>query len=227
MTRALLGVLFQVPVRVLRKVNPVQVVSLQPTVAFLRDPSQGRPLTAQLLPRLPGQPWYRRPLFGPSASFQNLTFLEFIFADTYFLRYLQTNEEVWLEQLVAVLYRPQRPDYRPRAASYGGDRREDFNEHLVAARTRAMAHVPHYLKLAVLLYYCGCRRELERRYPRVFEGDTKQKAATSGWQAVLLNLADGVHRIDATAGQRLHNVLREMQRVLEHYDRAREAQQSH
>ncbi|MCA8830188.1 hypothetical protein [Hymenobacter pini] len=228
--RAMLGVLLQVPARVLRKINHVQVLELKPFYRFLLEPDQGRPLTAQLLPRLPVRSWrqafFAPTLYGPADSFRNLSFSEFIFADTYFLRYLQTTEEAALDKLVAVLYRPQRRDYNPLAVSYGGDRREDFNEHLLAARARHVARVPHYVKFAVLLYYRGCRRELERRYARVFEGDTNRKAALSGWQAVLHGLADGVHRIDATAQQRLHNVMREMQRVLENYDRAKEAQQS-
>ncbi|MBC6988573.1 hypothetical protein [Hymenobacter sp. BT491] len=233
--KALLRILFAVPNRVMNRINVVQFVDLKPLATFLLDPTKGRPLTDQLLPRLPTCSWAqlwagvrsRTPhLYGPRDSFRNLTFAEFIFADTFFLRYLQTNEEAWLNKLVAVLYRPQREDYRPHAASYGGDRREDFNEHLLDARAGYMARVPHYVKLAVLLYYQGCRRELERRYQRVFEGDTNQKAALSGWEAVLHNLADGVHRVEATAGQSLHNVMREMQRVLENYDRAKAAHQA-
>lgn len=226
--RALLQVLFQVPARVMRKMNAVQFINLKHLTGFLLEPDKGRPLTAQLLPCLPAptwrEEWFGFRLYGPLGSFINLSFAEFIFADSYFLRYLQTNDEAWLDKLVAVLYRPQRRPYRPQSVGFAGDRREDFNEHLVPARVAYVSRVPHHVKLAVLLWYRGCRRELERRYPRVFESDTEQKAGLSGWQAVLHGLADGVHRLEATASQSLHNVMREMQRVLENYDRAKEAQ---
>ncbi|MDF7810513.1 hypothetical protein [Hymenobacter sp. YC55] len=226
--QALLQAVFQVPLRTIRQLNIVQLVELKPLVRFLKEPSECAPLTKQLLPSLPKISWRQLlspKLYGPRESFLNLTFTEFIYADTYFLRYLQTNEEVWLQRLVAVLYRPQRADYDPAAVTYGGDRREDFNEHLVEGRVRHVARVPHHLQYAVLLWYRGCRRELERRYVRVFSSDNQQKASQSGWQQVLFSLADGVHRVDVTSRQLLHNVMREMQRVLDNYDRAKEAQQ--
>jgi hypothetical protein len=222
---ALLRLLLQVPARVIRQLTPVQRVSLSGYTHFLREPRAYGPLTKQLLPWIACSrflPWaralfgglddYARLLFGPLDNFRNLRFAEFIFADTYFLRYLQCGyDEQQLDNLVAVLYRPQRRGYNPTAPDYQGDRRQDFNEHHVAARAALIGRrVPHHVKWAVLLWYQGCRQSLERTFPYVFTEGNTASASTSGWTEVLHTLADGVHRLDATAQQPLKTVLREM-----------------
>jgi hypothetical protein len=213
---ALLAILLDLPARSFARLTVVQRVELRPRVRFLATTAPA--LTAQLLPELtlPFLRFIEEPqrFYGPREAFRNLRFDEFIFADTYYLRYLQTQQASWLDQLVAVLYRPERRPYRPRAVDYAGDRREDFNEHLVAARAARLAHLPLATKLAVLLYYQACRRLLEQRYPYVFSDDTTQQAGTGGWQEVLHELAGGVVHLEDTAHQALHNVLREMNRVL-------------
>lgn len=208
---ALLAALLQLPTRDFRQLNVVQRVSMRHLVTFLHAPTDHAPLTAQLLPVLTVA---RRRYYGPREAFRNLRFDEFIFADTYYLRYLQTGGEHYLDQLVATLYRPEREGYNPEAVDYAGDRREDFNEHLVPARALRLAGLPDHYKHAILLYYRGCRRLLEQRYEYVFSQDNTTKASANGWQEVLHELAGGVHRLEATARQGLANVLREMNRVL-------------
>jgi hypothetical protein len=222
---ALLRVLLGVPNRIWRKLTVVQRVELAPLTAFLVEPDKARPLTAQLLPHLPVRNWQRvlawcfgRKLYGPADALRNATFAEFIFADTYYLRYLTTGEAHYLDKLVATLYRPQRADYRPHAADFGGDRREAFNEYLLPARTVWVSRVPQHVKYAVLLYYRGCRQLLEKRYDYVFTQENSSKAAVSDWSEVLHQLADGVHNIDATAGQHLSTVLREMNRLIKQHE---------
>jgi hypothetical protein len=212
-------VLLAIPGRLLARLNGIQRAELRHLVpvGFLREPHKGSPLTAQLLEHLPYLKWWQglgARYYGPRANFRNLRFAEFMFADAYFLRYLQTNDEQQLDRLVATLYRPQRAGYAPHSPGYGGDRREDFNENLLDARTRAIAKQPHHVKYAVLLWYQGCRKALENRFEYVFTADNTSKATKSGWGDVLHELAGGVHRIDATAEQLLPTVLREMNRVL-------------
>jgi hypothetical protein len=221
---ALLHILLQVPRRVFQRLNGVQRIELRRYARFLREPQENASFTTQLLPVL----WCRlRRYFGPRDNFRNLRFHEFIFADTYFLRYVQTNDEAWLDQLVAVLYRPQRAGYAPYSVKYEGDRREDFSEHLVAARAQRLARLPHYVKYAVLLWYRGCRHNLERRYDYVFTESTQKKAAGAGWQDVLHELAGTVHQLDATANQPLHAVLREMNRQLRQAEQRQEQAANH
>jgi hypothetical protein len=220
---ALLAALLQIPRRDFRQLTPVHRINLRPLVHFLHGATDYPPLTAQLLGVfLIGRKRY----YGPREAFRNLRFDEFIHADTHYLRYLQTGGEHYLDQLVAVLYRPERAGYDPEAVDYAGDRREDFNEHLVAARAKRLAALPDHYKHAVLLYYRGCRRLLEQRYPYVFTEGTQQKASTSGWVDALHELAGGVHNLDATAHQGLANVLREMNRVLRQHEERQEQLQN-
>jgi hypothetical protein len=213
---ALLEILLALPAHAFARLNVVQRVELRPLTRFLATTAP--PLTAQLLPEvtLPHRRFIEQAqhFYGPREAFRNLRFDEFIFADNYFLRFLQTQDEAVLNQFVAVLYRPERRPYRPEAVDYAGDRRQDFNEHLVPARARQLARLPLATKQAVLLYYQGCRRLLEQRYEYVFSDDNTTKASQSGWQDVLHELAGGVPHLEATAHQGLANVLREMNRVL-------------
>jgi hypothetical protein len=225
---ALLEILLQLPAHAFARLNVVQRVALRPHTRFLATTAP--PLTAQLLPclTLPHRRFIEQAqhFYGPREAFRTLRFDEFIFADSYYLRYLQTQDVAQLDLFVAVLYRPERRPYRPEAVDYPGDRRQDFNEHLVPARARQLARLPLATKQAVLLYYQGCRRLLEQRYDYVFRDDNSQQAGQSGWQEVLHELAGGVHRLDATAHQGLANVLREMNRVLRQHAE-RQAAPSH
>ncbi len=214
--------------RLWARLNAVQRVELRRLVPvrFLREPQDYAPLTEQLQPYLPYLKWWQglgAQLFGPRSNFRNLSFAEFIFADAYFLRYLQTNDRTQLDRLVATLYRPTRAGYAPHSPSYGGDRREDFNENLLDDRTRQVAKLEYHVKYAVLLWYRGCRKALESRFEYVFSGENNAKGAAGGWADVLHELAGGVVNIDTTAGQLLPTVLREMNRVLRQAEQRAEA----
>ncbi|MBJ6109430.1 hypothetical protein JAO73_10425 [Hymenobacter sp. BT523] len=221
----LLAVLLQVPLlTVLVDFTPEQIIQIQWLTDFvLADLT----LTAQRLP------WVRRPrawshplprrYWGPRENFRNLRFLEFIFADSYFVAYAQDPTATrWLDQLVAVLYRPQRRPYRPKSPGYGGDRREDFNPVHVAARVAQLRHLPPAEKLAVATWYRGCRQQLERDYPLVFTPANEDAAAqaSDGWAHVAREMSGGIFgTLEQTEQQLLRDVLARMQ------DDARRAQE--
>jgi hypothetical protein len=212
----LLAALLQVPLAmVVLRFTPEQIIQIK----WLTDFVLGElTLTAQLLPwvRLPWRrDWRRRRWWGPLQRFRNLRFLEFIFADAYFVAYCQDPTQTqWLDQLVAVLYRPQRRPYRPQAFDFDGDRREAFNPVHVAARAEQLRHLPHLEKLAVATWYRGCRLELERDYPRVFTPDNESKAAeaTDGWAHVARELSGGIFGpLEQTEKQLTRDVLAKME----------------
>jgi hypothetical protein len=108
-------------------------------------------LTEQLLPSVRPR-WYRRKLYGPTSGLGNMRFLEFVFADSYFMAYNQDHDIQWLHKLLAVLYRPQRARYQPNAVNYGGDRRQDFNENLIDERVAEVAKLSPAEQLAILTW---------------------------------------------------------------------------
>ncbi len=135
--------------------------------------------------------WYRLAYHAPADELANVSFLEFAFADAYFVAYCQGQEAKWLDHLLGTLYRPQRPRYRPHAADYRGDRRADFNENLIERHAARLARLPQLTKLLVFAWYQGCRRALEQRYPHVFTPANQEqaKAHPDGWAFVLREMS--------------------------------------
>ena len=207
----LLAILFGINVVFALRFTPVQILEVKWMTAFLLGEHVG--LTRQLLPWLRGK-WYQRPLYGPADSLSNVRFLEFVFADSYFVAYASSQEQQYLDRLLAVLYRPQRWPHRPRAADYGGDRRQEFNENLVESRLARVAALRPAEKLAVLTWYRGCRHALELRFPLVFTPANEETASrqAGGWDYVLREMSgQAFGSFEETGRQHLHTVLAKME----------------
>jgi hypothetical protein len=195
------------------------LAQLLPLVDFLS--SEDHLLTAQLLPtlRLPGRhrtepnvTWH-----GPARSLSNVTFGEFIFADTYFSQYSRYHRPEHLDRFLAVLYRPGKRHVNLEAADWNGDVRVPFNENHLEHRCKVLAGVNNQLeKLAVLTWYRGCRTQLATEFPDVFvaaEATTGPQPAPQ-WDRVLRKLAGGAFgTVQQTAGQPLRLILAEMQDI--------------
>lgn len=203
-----LQVLFGISLAMALRITPVQYCQILSLTDFLLG--EQLTFTKQLLPWV-GSKWRR--LYGPADGLKNVRFLEFVFADSYFMAYAQGRDPKWLHHLLAVLYRPQRRPYRPRAAAYGGDRRQDFNQALLDERVARMAQLPLAEQLAILTWYRGCRRALELRYPLVFappgEGQATENAG--GWDHALREMSGQAFGNFAETGrEHLHTVLAKM-----------------
>lgn len=212
---------------------PADVLAqLLPLVDFVT--SETHYLTAQLLPTLkvPGR-HVTEPvatLHGPRAYLSNVTFGEFMFADTFFLHYhLATkkhrlaNRSTILDKFLAVLYRPGKRNPNPEAPDWNGDVRIAFNEYHLERRTPRLAPVPELEKLAVLTWYRGCRQQLATEFPDVFavaDEDEKSPEKAPQWDRVLRKLSGGAFGpVQQTAGQPLRLVLAEMQDAAVEYQR--------
>lgn len=206
----LLTVLLGVSLPLVLRFTPVQLLEIFWLTDFLL--AEELVFTRQLLPVVRAA-WYRRRLHGPADGLAGVQFLEFVFADSYFMAYAQGQEETWLDHLVATLYRPQRRPYRPHAADYAGDRRQDFNPALIDARVPEVARLPQAEKLAIYLWYRGCRRALELRYPRVFTPANEQQAqAPGGWDYVLREMSGAAFgSFEETGRQKTGQLLAKME----------------
>jgi hypothetical protein len=188
-------------------------------------------LTEQLLPSVRPR-WYRRKLYGPTSGLGNMRFLEFVFADSYFMAYNQDHDIQWLHKLLAVLYRPQRARYQPNAVNYGGDRRQDFNENLIDERVAEVAKLSPAEQLAILTWYRGCRYALELEFPGVFTPahETQATENPGGWGYVLREMSGAAFgSFEETGRQHLHTVLAKMEddtRRAEELKRQAQAQQN-
>jgi len=214
----LLALLSGFPLPQLASLSIVTLAQLLPLTDWLS--SDQHRLTAQLLPTLhiAGRHLSERPTtwYGPSASFSNLLFGEFIFADTFFVLYTLRGQEQLLDQFLTVLYRPVRRDASPERADWTGDVRLPFNEHQLESRTPRVAKVPPIQKLAVLAWYRGCRAQLAQEFPDVFVAAEQDAGAGArqapDWGRVLRKLSGGAFgAVQQTASQPLRLLLAEMQ----------------
>lgn len=211
------------------RLTPVQWLEIFWLADFLLN--QPVTLTTQLLPRVrPGRwpiAWY----YGPDDALSNLSFLEFAFADAYFMAYAQIGEEKWLNLLIGTLYRPQCTRYRPRATDYNGDRRQAFNEHLIELHTARLAKLPSAIKLLIFTWYRGCRHALEQRYQLVFTPSSQEQVRShaDGWAYVLREMSgQAFGNFDETGKQYIDIVLSKMNDDIaraEELRRQQEAQQ--
>lgn len=223
-----LPVLLGVSQPLLLRAGAVQLVQLRWLTNFLLQEPVG--LIRVPLPAL-RPAWYRRPLFAPGDELAGVCFLEFAYADAYFVAYCRDLQAKWLNCLLGTLYRPQRARYRPRAADYAGDRRADFNEYLVEGYAARLARLPAADKALVFTWYRGCRRALELRYPHVFTPAGEEQAAghPDGWAFVLREMSgQAFGSFQETGRQPAHQVLAKMNDDIaraEQLRREQEAQQ--
>lgn len=202
-----LAVLLDISPALLLRFTPVQLVEIKWLAGFLLG--EQIDLTRQLMPWVRTR-WFRRRLFGPAAGLRNISFLEFVFADSFFIAYCQSQDVAWLHKLLAVLYRPG----RLWGGAAAGDRRVPFNENLLARNVARVARLPQYVQLAIFTWYRGCRHAWEQRYPLVFTPDHEGQARgnTDGWSYVLREVSGGPFgNYDSTGRQHAAQLLAKMQ----------------
>ncbi len=183
-----------------------QIYALSELTNFLFE---GNELTKWLIPsvRIGWKTYY-----GPSDNLINVSLIEFSKADTYYLKYLKTKDEAWLNKMIAVLYRPKKVPYRPKAIDFDGEIRQQYNGEHVAAREKKFTRLPIPTKKAILINYQGVRNNLEKCYPHVFR--TRKKGKNLGWAPIILELAgDKFGNEERTAHSRLHTILIYMELV--------------
>lgn len=224
----LLQNLLQLPDAEFDALPPWVLYELRSLTRFLLEDEPAKPFTKQLLPVVRPYGFSRR-YYGPADLLVNLSFAEFIAAESYLFRYLQKQDAASLHGFIATLYRPQRwfHSVRKRLGDYTGDNREPFNEHLVAGRAKHLAKLPVTQKAAILAWYKGCRSMLERLYPEVFsvEGEESQSSKASSWEPVLRGMAGGKFGdVRHTAKVQAHQILAEMNEQLQ---QAKEIKRKH
>ncbi len=104
---------------------------------------------------------------GPKDGFENLAFDEFIIADTYFARFLNSKD---LEDLFRFTY----AQYRPGQPSGG---RIPINEFDLDQYSDHFSKMKVHLLLAVVFNYRIIRRWIEQAYPLVFPTNVETEAA--------------------------------------------------
>jgi hypothetical protein len=203
----LLRILFRIPHSLFNRFGAERLAALLWLTDFLL---QENLLTRNVLPTI----WIRKwkcpvqKLYGPGDNLKGVIYDEFAYAEIQYLQYAQAKDPVALDKLVAALYRPKRKDYGPHSPHYQGDIREDFNSYLVEGRAKRLASLPMGQKLAILLYYQGCRNQLIAAHDKIFSSDESNKPVKHPWLQMIRHVpSDKFGPIDQIERQRVHKVL--------------------
>jgi len=127
-------------------------------------------------------------LYGPAKLFENLTMLEFHHTEVAFKFLIDTDNEIYLNELVAILFRHKKENYDVNKNS-DGDLRVVFNPNEIDYRVKIVKHWPLAVKRAILMWYDGCRQHLIKEYPEVYNGTTDDSNYYSGLYTMIRNLA--------------------------------------
>lgn len=159
---------------------------------------QSNTLTENILPVYKG-------LFGPKKNFDNLLICEFVFTEAYYMQYIQgpdttdfipaqwlalkKEKQAALNTLIAILYRPAKKHYN-RNKNVAGDVRQSFNDALTGYFAAKIARWPEAVKTAIVHWYAGCRLQLIRDFPVVFESSPSAGESTYGLWSVMRSVAE-------------------------------------
>lgn len=194
-------------------------------------------LTTQKLEKIRGKSVL---LYGPSSGLSNCTFFEYIQAEKYFLNYLEATSlrggttkqslddktaspygtrsdgSEWLNRLVATLYRPS----DPLAKAHADDRRIPLTDAGIRFRLALVNRIDIGTKLAILMWFDGCRAQITQAFPAIFPKPVKEesplsplqggkggKSKTSGWIDMISELAGSPAEYDRIGNTNLYTAL--------------------
>ena len=202
--RALLSFL-QVGPKVLNRIHPEDAYILCETLDFLFSEIS---LTRNLLPVIRTG---RRKYLGPSDSMMNSTFGEFTMANSLLDAFAKTKEQKYLDEMVAVLYRPRKWFWLIRKAfTDNQDPRQRFASRSLKPRCARMAAVDYSIKYSVFLFFSGVLNSLPALYPYVYEQKGNTGSEDNGWASLIISLADGKtddKSLETVMNSNLYNVL--------------------
>lgn len=174
-------------------------------------------LTTQLIPE-----WSN--FFGPDSHFDNLQMHEFNHAEMAYQELVITEQPEYLDRLVAILYRQGKPNY-DHERNPDADHRIPFKYGDITWHMGIVARWPEKVKLAILLWYDGCRMELISAYPQIFK---KSEAKDQNLYEGLFNLMHSVAgekygTFDEVENSYVHKILMALNIMLDEIEEQRKS----
>lgn len=148
-----------------------------------------------------------RKYYGPADRLYNITFGEYLAADNYFSRYMETKEPGFLNKLVATLYRPKDKKYTKTGYDARGDIREPFNDNNIEARAKKISKIPEHVKQAILMFFNGCKIALSETFTEVFSEKSGGKNKFGGLSLVAALSGGDVTKSKIVREQYLYDVM--------------------
>ncbi|MCX6303507.1 MAG: hypothetical protein NT040_00925 [Bacteroidetes bacterium] len=146
-------------------------------------------LTRNLLPVIKAG---LRKYFGPADEMVYCTFGEFTLACSALDEFQKTGEEKYLDELVAILYRPKKYFWFIRKYfTDNQDPRRKFINRTLKKRAGKIARVDHCVKYSIYLFFNGVLNSLPGLYPYVYQQKAETDSQDNGWASLIISLADG------------------------------------
>ena len=172
--------------KVIKRIHPEDAYFLCEILDFLFKEVS---LTRNLLPVIKTG-W--RNCVGPSDAMMNCTFGEFTMANSLLDSFSKTREQKYLDEMVAVLYRPKKWFWFIRKAfTDNQDSRKKFVNRSLRKRSIRMAALDYNVKYSVFLFVSGVLNSLPVLYPYVYEQKGETGSEDNGWASLIISLADG------------------------------------
>lgn len=182
----LLSVMCGVRKKLIRNLDTYQKLSLAEELNFITD---YKPFSHFII-RKAGA------LRAPKPRLQAMTFGQFVFAESYYANWLQSQKDEDLDKFIASLYLPE------------GAKFESEN---IAALALIAGKQPLITRFAISINYRLVKEFLAHAYPLIFQKPKPgaKPGAGDGWIKVMESVVgDDIINQDKYAGLQLHNVLR-------------------
>ena len=191
--------------KVTKRIHPEDAYFLCESFEFLFKEVS---LTRNLLPVIKTG-W--RKCIGPSDAMMNCTFGEFTMANSLLDSFSTTREQKYLDEMVAVLYRPRKWFWFIRKGfTDNQDPRQRFASRSLKSRCKRMDTMDYSIKYSVFLFFSGVLNSLPALYPFVYEQQGDAGSADNGWALLIISLADGKtddKSLEIVMNSNLYNVL--------------------
>lgn len=180
------------------------------------------------------------PLHGPADGLTDISFFEYIDAHNHYIDYINSASEESLNSLVAVLYRPQIPDYENASLQedFDGSRRVKYNPNVVELRSRDIGKLPFVERYGIFLYFHGCEQFLRNgeiplggntiRFSTLYESSPGQSGDDTGLVGVLYTLAEShvFGNVKETANANLYDVMVRLYQLMKTYKNLKTSEES-
>lgn len=130
---------------------------------------------------------------GPDDGLGNITYSEFMHAETFLHRFDTNNDSKWLAMFLATLWRPVK-----------NGTVEPFNQDKLERRAKMLSKVKPHIILAIRWYYSGCKAFLAKEFPLTFSPSVSTAKPSDPFKGYL-DLANTLSSSDATKVESLLN----------------------
>lgn len=191
--------------------------AIESCTSFLLDEDQMN-LTENKLPFYKG-------FYGPSHQLSNMRMAEFAISEMHYLQWKRSEMQGidHLNNLVATLYRPKRSKYDHKANT-DADHREIYNPNLTPAYVKKIEKWSLDVRLAIVTFYEGARKEKLDTNPEIFAEDQGGDPSLFGLWSLMRQVAIKGHfgDFDKVQDQYIDTILMELHEIKAEADKLEE-----